>query len=259
MRIPKYFTNLLSNSRFYILTASLLVSIMIAAWLRITIPSDQLFYIRSQQVYGLLAIILLYGAVILTPIAKLLPPSKHIQRTLFARRAIGVSAFYFSLLHTVIAIADQLGGISAVNLLPERFIVALLLGAMGLFILAAMAFTSFDAVITRMTFKNWKRLHSFVYLAGVLIIVHVWLIGTHSVISGVRVASAAALALLFALEALRLVKKWAPRYDLHPLKQRLLAVIIFALLFGSLWLLPLLAGSYHDEHGSAENIGQNNG
>jgi methionine sulfoxide reductase heme-binding subunit len=259
VRIPKYFTNLLSNSRFYVLTASLLVSIIVAAWLRITIPSDQLFYIRSQQVYGLLAVILLYGAVILTPIAKLMQQNKYIQRALFARRAIGVSAFYFSLLHTVIAVADQLGGIGAINLLPERFVSALILGAIGLFILATMAFTSFDTVVTRMTFKRWKRLHSFVYLAGILIIVHVWLIGTHSVIPGVRIASAAALAMLFALESFRMVTKWAPRYGLGIMKQRLLGILIFALLFGSLWLLPLLAGSYHDDHDSAESTGQNDG
>lgn len=248
MAFINYFKNLQFNIRFYILAAAVVLSVTIASWLRLTVPSDQLFYIRLQQVYGLLAVLLLYSAVLLTPVSKVFKGKKWLDVSLFARRAIGVSAAYFAVLHTLIALVDQLGGISKLALLPQRFIVAFVLGGTALLILLLMAATSFDAAITKMTFKNWKRLHSFVYLAGALIIIHVWLIGTHSDVTNIRIASAAALALLFALESNRTAMKLTKRFKLSRPKKIVVGLGMFAVLFGSLWLLPLLSANYHTAH-----------
>jgi methionine sulfoxide reductase heme-binding subunit len=232
------------NSRFYILASTLLVSIMVACFLRLQIPSDQLYLIRLQQVYGLLAVLLLYCAIILTPLQKLLPKAPFMPQVLFARRAIGVSAAYFSLLHTVIAVFDQVGGLGNLSLLPERFKWAFVLGALALLILLLMAGTSFDRVIDKMTFPRWKKLHRFVYLAGILIIIHIWLIGTHSDSTTVRLFSAIALALLFALESVRIVQKT----KLTRSQKTVTGLALFTLLTGSLFLLPALGGNYHSDH-----------
>jgi len=42
-----------------------------------------------------------------------------------------------------------------------------------------MAATSFDFVIAKMTFKKWKLLHRLIYLAGIFILIHALLLGTH--------------------------------------------------------------------------------
>ncbi len=253
MRLPQYFNNLLSNIRFYILAMTFVVSIAVVSWLQLTIASDQLFYIRLQQVYGLLAVVLLYGAILLTPLSKIVRNKSRLSVALFSRRAIGVSAAYFAILHTVIAVLDQVGGLANLMLLPDRFKLAFLLGGIALLILIIMAATSFDAVIKKLTFKRWKAIHSYVYLAGVLIIVHVWLIGTHSDITGIRIASAAALAVLFALESNRIVAKIAARFKFSSIQTIASGLAIFAVLFGSLWLLPLFAGNYHSQHEDESN------
>jgi len=41
------------------------------------------------------------------------------------------------------------------------------------------AVTSFDKVVSFLTFPRWKWLQRLVYLCGVFIIVHVWAIGVH--------------------------------------------------------------------------------
>lgn len=193
--------------RFYILCVAVLVSIAVASLLRLTIPEDRLFGIRTQQTFGLLAVILVYVAVLLTPLSKLIDRRKAwLGRLLFSRRAIGVSAAYFALLHTLIVLFGQLGGLTGLALLPNSFQFAVWLGVAALAILLLMAATSFDKAIEKMTFRRWKWLHRFVYLAGVLIIVHVLLIGSHADEAWIVGASFAAIALLLVLEGLRVSK-----------------------------------------------------
>lgn len=254
MRHFTYFKGLQYNLRAYILASAVILSLLAVSWLRLSITSDQLFLIRLQQVYGLFAVLLLYGAVLLTPLSKVFKGKKWFDVVLFSRRAIGVSAAYFTVLHTAVALIDQVGGLGNLVLLPERFKIAFLLGGVALLILMLMALTSFDWVIDKMTFKRWKRLHQFVYLAGVLIIVHVWLIGTHADISGIRITSATLLALLFALEANRLVLKYAVRFNLSDLQRRATKIALFMVMFSSLWLLPLFAGNYHSQHTGESSV-----
>lgn len=246
MQLPNYFKGLQYNLRAYILAAMIIISLFTVSYMRLMIQSDQLFLIRLQQVYGLIAVILLYAAVILTPLSKVYAGKAWLNKALYARRAVGVSAAYFTILHTVIAVVDQVGGLSNLALLPSRFKIAFVLGGIATLILVAMAATSFDSVIKKMTFKRWKQLHQFVYLAGILIIVHVWLIGTHADVTAIRIASAAALAILFALEANRVVTKYLARMTAP--KRVMAGMALFAVLFGSLFLLPVFAGNYHSEH-----------
>ncbi len=242
------FSTLLANSRFYILAGSLLLSIFLASYLRLHIPDDRLYYIRLEQIFGFISVVFLYIAVVLTPASKLIGKKPWLQQVLFARRAVGVSAAYFAALHVYLVMVEQIGGFSGLSLLPTRFKVSFALGTLALIILLLMAATSFDKVITFMTFQRWKQLHRLVYLAGLVIIVHVWLIGTHAEKPSVRIAGFATLGLLFALETKRIANNLTKRYKLARVEGNLLFVVLLVVMAGALLALPVLTKNYHSEH-----------
>jgi DMSO/TMAO reductase YedYZ heme-binding membrane subunit len=171
--------DLLRNNRFYILVFSLILSFVIACMVSLTIDSPQLQIIRLNQIYGFISIGFLYFAMLAGPLCYTFPQFPLKKHYLHARRAIGVSAFYFGLLHTLLGFFEQLGGFAGLGFLSTNFIIATGLGVIGLFILLLLAATSFDVVIKKMTFPVWKLLQQFVYLAGLLILVHTVIIGTH--------------------------------------------------------------------------------
>lgn len=245
----KHVYSLFSNSRFYILLSSVLLSIAVVSWLRLQISSDQLLYIRTQQAFGLLCVIYWYIALIISPIGYVIGKQriKHVE---FARRAIGVSAFYFAFLHGGIALFGQLGGIDELQYLPSLFKWSLLGGAIALAILGIMAATSFDAVVKFMTFKRWKWLHRLVYIGGIVAMLHIWTIGTHLAYSGVRWVAFVALVILSGLETYRTVTLFARKRLEFQSKD------YFITLFLSIWLLcvvaiaavPILVQNYHSRH-----------
>lgn len=239
------------NLRFYVLAFSLLSSAAIFAYLRSSIASDQLFYIRSQQIYAVISVVFIYIAVILTPLSKLLKKSNFMSHMLFARRAIGVSAAYFALLHTGIAFLKQVGGIASVSLLPDRFKVAFALGFIAFIILMLMALTSFDKMMQLMTFKRWKQLHRFIYVAGVLIIVHVWMIGTHIVQTPYKVTALVLLGILFGLESIRMARPLRDKFQLATSEMHILSLSLFTILMTALIAMPQLVRNYHSSHHSA--------
>lgn len=167
--------------------------------------SDQLFYIRAEQVFGLLSVIYLYVALIISPLTKVFGERHRLKHLVFARRAIGVSSAYFAALHIMISVWAQIGGLSGIELLPARFKISFALGAVAFTVLLIMASTSFDKIIKIMTLRRWKWLHRLVYIAIIFIILHVWMIGTHMVYSSVRVTAFVALAIFFSLESYRII------------------------------------------------------
>ena len=244
--------NLPNNSRFYVLVFSVLLSAFVVCWLRARLVGDQLFYIRTEQAYGFIAVAYLYLALIISPVEKVVGKREWVKGLLFTRRAIGVSAAYFAVLHMVVALWGQIGGLGGVALLPERFVWAIGFGAVALIVLLLMAATSFDAVVTYMTFRRWKWLHRFVYLASVLIILHVWMIGTHVAYGWVQVVTFVPISLLLGLEAWCVVRKFAVRYPSFASKDYfwMLVASLWLLASSLLFMLPALVQNYHGEHHS---------
>jgi DMSO/TMAO reductase YedYZ heme-binding membrane subunit len=237
----------LDNIRFYILGSSILLSVVIGSWLRLHIASDQLLYIRLEQVFGLVAILYWYVALVVGPLGKLTGKGGVMAYLLFGRRAIGVSAAYFASLHAAIAFFGQTGGL---GLLPDRFRWSLAFGTTALVILLIMAATSFDRVVRYMTFPRWKWLQRLVYAAGVLAVLHVWLTGTHIASVNTQIAVFAALAVLFGLEAVRITSTLAKRYTNLAQRELWFTLFLCVWLFwvGLLLILPKLAANYHSEH-----------
>lgn len=240
-------SKLFDNSRFYILFGSILLSVSVVCYIRILIASDQLFYIRTEQIFGLLAIVYWYVALIISPFGYVVGKQrlKHFE---FARRAIGVSAAYFAMLHFAFALFGQLGGPGELLNLPSLFKWSLIFGGSALLILLIMAATSFDKVVRYMTFKRWKWLHRLVYLGLILVVLHIWMVGTHVTYTNIQRAAFVALAILAGLETFRVVTLFTRRYTQYQAKE------YFFTLFISIWILwlaliailPEVIPSYHE-------------
>ena len=244
----KKYTTLLANSRFYILMSTVLISVGVASYLQLQIPSEQLFYIRIEQIFGLLAVLYWYCALLISPIGYVVGKQRT-KRLEFARRAIGVSAAYFAVLHGAVALWGQLGGVSELTLLPVIFKWSLAGGAIAAVVLLIMAATSFNKVVSFMTFKRWKLLHRLTYFACILVVLNIWTIGTHLAYQGVQWAAFAALVILSGLELFRIIKRINEKY-LHFEKTEV------ATLFGACWIvvsvliamIPIVVKNYHSQH-----------
>lgn len=170
---------LLTNSRFWILAIAVTLSVNIAGAVQLITPAGSLQTIRTEQIYGFMSILLLYSAILASPLTKVFPRLPGKDAYLFARRAIGVSAFYFAILHTYITFFGQLNGFAGITYLNHTYRVSLLAGVLALAVLLIMAATSFDWIVTHMGYKYWKLLHRLVYLASLAVLLHVLLIGPH--------------------------------------------------------------------------------
>ncbi len=198
--------SLLANNRFWLLCGSALLAIMTLVSVWTLLPAGDLRLIRLQQAYGFFSLIFLYFALLAAPLTKLFPAMRGKIEYLHLRRAIGVSAFFFALLHALISFFGQLGGFSGLTFLSTRYNVALLLGFAALIVLTAMAATSFDKVIEKMGFPRWKRLHRLIYVMSLAILLHIVMLGTHYAYGSNIIAriTLVAVLILFMLEAVRL-------------------------------------------------------
>ncbi len=241
-------SNLLNNSRFYILCVSVLVSLLVVSGMRLIIPADQLFYIRSQQIMGILALSYWYVALLISPLGYIVGKEKLTHIT-FARRAIGVSAAYFAVLHLIISLWGQLGGPGELGRLPDLFKWSLAGGLVGIIILLMMAATSFNKVISFMTFRKWKWLHRLGYIGFILVILHIWTIGTHVAYTNIQLVGLFALSLLAGLESHRVIRIINDKKQLFS-KPEAVTIIMSMWIVWTLAVLaiPLLFVNYHSVH-----------
>jgi sulfoxide reductase heme-binding subunit YedZ len=247
----KTLQNLKNNSRFYILSSSTLLSLGVMSYLRLHLVSDQLFYIRLEQIFGVISIIFLYVALITSPLSKMFG-KERLAHLLFARRAIGVSAAYFALLHFGVALWGQLGGPSRLELLPPIFKWSLGMGIITLVILLMMAATSIDKVIAFMTLRRWKWLHRLVYLCVLLLILHIWTIGTHVARPNVQIIGFITISAFFGLESFRIAYDFAQRYPEFKSKDYFITITLslWLILETALLALPGMVSNFHAQrHG----------
>lgn len=121
---------------------------------------------------GKAALVLLILSLACTPVCALF----RLTVANLLRKPLGLYAFLYAVLHFLVFIWVDLGLNWAY--IKDGFLQKpyALVGFSAFLILIPLAATSFKTVQKRMG-KNWKRLHRFVYLAGVLVIVHyVWLV-----------------------------------------------------------------------------------
>ncbi len=222
---------LLNNIRFYILLFSLVLSINIYFFVPVFFDSETIQIIRLTQVYALLAIFFLYFALLAGPFCYTFRRFPYRAKYLKARRALGVSSFYFAVLHAFFAFFGQLGGFQGLQFLPDTYLLAIGLSFFSLHILALLSLTSFDKIIARMSFRRWKMLHRFVYLAGIFILIHLFMLGTHFQDLSTLPSQILFIALIFLLflETIRIDTFFKKRFPQLPLVS-LLTIFIFMIL-----------------------------
>lgn len=107
-------------------------------------------------------------ALALTPLAHLFPRSGSVRWLLRHRRAVGVAAFAYSLLHLVFYVLDME---TVANMVAEIGAAAIWTGWLAFLCLLVPALISNDAAM-RSLGKAWKRVQRLAYPAAVLTLVH---------------------------------------------------------------------------------------
>ena len=118
---------------------------------------------------GEIAIWILGAVLALSPLRILFPRSRVVGALNRHRRAVGVSACVYGLLHFVFHVLYEGGPDGLARSLSKPFI---WFGAAGLCILVALALTSNNWSIRSLGGRNWKLLHRLAYIAAALLIYH---------------------------------------------------------------------------------------
>ncbi len=154
------------------LTALLLI-IGVGVWMLIipvvvgTLGANPLEVLLHRS--GEIAIWTLGAVLCLTPLRVLFPRSQIIAALNRHRRAVGVSACIYGLLHFTAHVLYEGGWDGLVRSLSKPFI---WYGLAGLSILVVLAVTSNQVSIRKLGGRNWKRLHRLAYIAAALLIYH---------------------------------------------------------------------------------------
>lgn len=134
------------------------------------------------RAFGTLAIGLLHLILVIGPLARI---HTRFLPLLYNRRHLGVSMFFAALIHGGFSLF-QFHSLGNVNPIYALFTSNMefnsianfpfqVLGFFALIILFLMASTSHDFWLKNLTPKTWKKLHMLVYLAYLLVILHVFL------------------------------------------------------------------------------------
>jgi len=227
---------LLKYIRYIILTATVLLAILLYSFTVNQFTNLTAAYIELGQNYAIIALGLIYLSLIITPIYFAFPKLPFKALAIKARRALGVSAFIFALMHASLEFFKVFGGFINLQYLHGKYLLAFLLGFITLLILAAMTATSFNYAVKKMG-KYWKILHRFIYLAGFLIVTHVLIIGSEFAnFSELEpLMYLAALMFLLILQAFRVDAWFVRKYP--TLKPKLIFSILTVLIFLSSMVL----------------------
>lgn len=191
---------------------SLLLAIVIYLYVTNKYINSSLQIIRLTQFYALTAVTYLYFALLASPLYMVFPKLPTKGWHLVARRAIGVSAFFFALTHASLAFFGLIGGFPGLRFLSLKYLIAISCSFTALLILSAMAATSFNFMVKKLG-KKWKMLHRLVYLAALLITIHALLLGSNfQNLSGtIPQIFLSALIILLVLESIRLYR-WLSKF-----------------------------------------------
>lgn len=158
-------------------------------------------YGETVSLSGLWAMQILLLTMAITPLRSILGQSSWIAWLAKRRRDLGVAAFLYGSLHTVIYL-DRKADPDLI--FKEAGNVWLLAGWLALLVLFPLAVTSNDLAM-RLLRRNWKRLHRLVYVCAILAFVHWTLSAFDPLLAYIH------LILLATLQLLRYVRPWRHR------------------------------------------------
>ncbi len=161
-----------------VLSVSFVISGLLALFVLSVITPASSAFLLLVQIFGLIALALLFLVLLPGPLYRIFPTAPFSLSHRQFLGPLGISTFYFALVHAAIAFWGLYEGFSGLPYLPTRYVIATVLGALALLILAALAGTSFDYARIHMG-KNWKRLHRTIYIGGFAASAHIAMSGTH--------------------------------------------------------------------------------
>jgi sulfoxide reductase heme-binding subunit YedZ len=116
---------------------------------------------------GFWAIILVLVALAVTPLSRV----ARFNQLLDVRRMIGVGAFAYAATHISLFVTDRMFDLAKVAT-EIIFRIYLTIGFIALLGLTALAATSTDGMVRRLSVKRWQRLHQAIYVIGMLALIH---------------------------------------------------------------------------------------
>ena len=145
---------------------------------------------------GMSALVFLMLTLAVTPLRKI----TGLNWIIFARRTLGLYAFFYACLHFLIFFSlDRSFSVSSTlsEMVKRKY---LIVGSTGLFVMVPLAVTSTNAMIKRLGGKRWRALHRLAYVAAIAGVIHYYM----QVKADVRkpLAFAAVLALLLGYRVL---------------------------------------------------------
>lgn len=132
-----------------------------------SVLADPLKYILHHL--GFMACVLLAVVLTFTPLRVLFPKSGLVQALNRHRRLVGVSAFFYALLHLATHLLYEGGFAILASDVKKPF---LLTGLVAFSILLVLAITSLNRAVRWLGGKRWKKLHRLAYLAAALVAYH---------------------------------------------------------------------------------------
>lgn len=134
--------------------------------------------IGCRQLFGLWSLAFLLGSITLGPLTSVVPRIPFKSELMYGRRAVGVCAAIFAVLHVACyAWSLLLRDWREIYTPGALWVAGLIIGLVAMVDLMVLALTSRDASVKRMGGRKWKQLHRTVYAALVLTLIHSWLVG----------------------------------------------------------------------------------
>jgi methionine sulfoxide reductase heme-binding subunit len=233
---------------------SLFIVSLVYVYVVIDYRSVDLQVLRLAQIYGFISFFYILAALYISPVYTLFPRLIGRNSVKHARRAIGVSACLFALLHSYIAFFYILGGFIGLSYLSQDYVFSISIGLINLIILCGLTLTSFDFMVRKMG-KWWYRLHWLIYGLAVLVLLHATMIGTHFQVFNDLLPSLVYLLtyVWLILEALRIDKTLNHRLAI-PKKWGLFTTVISIISISLVFILPQFLTrentfSVHSSHG----------
>ncbi len=140
-------------------------SLAVRAW-RGTLGANPVAEALNQL--GLLALVFLLASLACTPLNRAFGWAWPAR----LRRLLGVTAFVYASLHllTYAGLDQQLDWkVLLEDVTQRRFIIV---GMLAFLLMVPLAVTSTDAMVRRLGFNRWKRLHRLAYVCGGLAVIH---------------------------------------------------------------------------------------
>jgi len=121
---------------------------------------------------GMLTLVFLFLTLAISPLRRILALNWLIK----FRRMLGLFAFFYGCLHLLTYVAfDRFFRLTTIpgDIAGRRFIAV---GIAAFFLMLPLAITSTDAMIKRLGGKRWALLHRVVYVAGILGVLHYYML-----------------------------------------------------------------------------------